>query len=164
MATGSLPLMFGEILVGGYLLSKGVKAIQTGFGGSSTAALSTETPAAAPASTSGATMSPGSKQGDISFHDLHTANKYGWSGGDLVAWWHLISGESGGRSTARNASSGAFGIGQFLGGTLTTYTPYGAASTNPLSQLNAMARYIHDRYGTPTNALAQWESRSPHWY
>jgi hypothetical protein len=84
-----------------------------------------------------------------------------WVLGD---WKSLIMGESGGDPTARNPSSGAFGIGQFLGSTLQAYAPFGATSRNPADQIRAMAKYISDRYGNPSNAYHTWLGRSPHWY
>jgi colicin import membrane protein len=99
-------------------------------------------------------VSSGATQGAITFGDLEKiGNQYGWSKAQDQAWWQVIKLESGGNPAATNPSSGAYGIGQFLGGTLKEYAPYGAASPNPLDQLNAMARYIHDRYGTPDAAL-----------
>ena len=74
----------------------------------------------------------------------------------------MISDESGGNPAALNPTSGAFGIGQFLGATYKEYLPFGAGSPNPLDQLNAMAQYIHDRYGSPLAALAH--ECSCHWY
>lgn len=76
---------------------------------------------------------------------------HGWSSAD---WLTLIGMESGGRSTAVNPTSGAFGIGQFLGATKAEYAKLGATSTNPLDQLTAMEDYIRDKYGSPTAALA----------
>jgi soluble lytic murein transglycosylase-like protein len=87
------------------------------------------------------------------------ARERGWS---LADWNAVIQRESGGDPTARNPSSGAFGIGQFLGATARAYAPYGALSTNPVLQIRAMARYIADRYGTPTAALAH--ERRYGWY
>lgn len=85
----------------------------------------------------------------------------GWNLGD---WKQLVQGESGGNPAARNPSSGAFGLGQFLGGTLRAYAKYGATSHDGSDQIRAMAQYISDRYGNPTNAYNTWKSRSPHWY
>jgi TP901 family phage tail tape measure protein len=89
-----------------------------------------------------------------------SANRH-WNAGD---WISLIMGESGGDPTATNPSSGAFGIGQFLGSTLQAYRKYGAGSHDPVKQVEAMAHYIADRYTNPTNAYQKWLSRSPHWY
>jgi TP901 family phage tail tape measure protein len=84
-----------------------------------------------------------------------------WSAGD---WKKLVQGESGGDPTALNPSSGAFGLGQFLGRTKDAYAKYGATSTDPVMQIQAMAKYILDRYGNPTNAYNTWLARDPHWY
>lgn len=77
------------------------------------------------------------------------ANRMHWNTGD---WKWLVQAESGGNSEARNPSSGAFGLGQFLGATLRAYTKFGAASHNPVDQIKAMAQYILDRYVNPTRA------------
>lgn len=89
------------------------------------------------------------------------AQAKGWN---LDAWRSLVSGESGGNVGIRNKSSGAFGLGQFLGATLTNYAKFGATSSSGDDQITAMAQYISDRYGNPTNAYRTWLSRNPHWY
>jgi hypothetical protein len=89
------------------------------------------------------------------------AKDQGW---DLADWKQLVQGESGGNPNARNSSSGAYGLGQFLGGTLRAYAKFGATSSDGVKQIEAMAKYIADRYHDPSNALHQWLSRSPHWY
>jgi hypothetical protein len=110
-----------------------------------------------------AAVAGGATQGAISFGDLEEiGRRFGWSHAELQAWWQVISDESGGNPHAVNASSGAFGIGQFLGQTYKEYLPFGAGSSNPLDQLNAMAHYIRDRYGSPMAALAH--ECSCHWY
>src|SRR5215472_5131127 len=112
------------------------------------------------------------------------ASGYGWqSGGNYNALTHLIAGESGGRPTARNPSSGALGIAQALGhgapdgstaGSLGNEygAQYGltvaqarqANSGNATQQLRWMLGYIKATYGTPAAAYSTWLSRSPHWY
>lgn len=79
------------------------------------------------------------------------AGAKGWS---LADWQRLVQKESGGNPKARNPSSGAFGLGQFLGATARSYAKYGALSTDPVQQIQAMAKYISDRYGNPSSALA----------
>lgn len=83
----------------------------------------------------------------------------GWS---VSAWKELVRRESGGNPEARNPSSGAFGLGQFLGATAQAYAKYGALSHDPVKQIEAMARYISDRYGTPSAALAFHDANN--WY
>ena len=77
---------------------------------------------------------------------------------------NLIQGESSWDPGARNPSSGAFGLFQFLGHEHDKYGQLGGYSTNPYQQATAGMAYIRDVYGTPTNAYATWLSRSPHWY
>lgn len=84
-----------------------------------------------------------------------------WNLGD---WKQLVKGESGGQVSIVNASSGAFGLGQFLGATAKAYAKFGALSNSGVDQIRAMAQYISDRYGSPSKALHDWLSRSPHWY
>ena len=79
------------------------------------------------------------------------ASAKGWNAGD---WSELVRRESGGNPAARNPSSGAFGLGQFLGSTAQAYAKYGALSPDGSDQIRAMAKYIEDRYGTPSQALA----------
>jgi hypothetical protein len=155
----NLPLAFAELLGGGVLLTAGIsgQAIQDVFAGKVTLG----TPAAS--GSGGSSSGGGGRQGDVSMSDLQqTAGAFGWGAEQLQAWWQLISLESGGRADAVNPTSGAFGIGQFLGATKSAYAHLGATSSNPLEQLSAMAHYIHDRYGTPTAALAHHHANN--WY
>lgn len=156
----NLPLAFAELLGGGVLLTAGLTGhtIQDVFSGKVTPGT--------PASSSGGGSSapaPTGEQGNVSRGDLtFTGAGFGWATDQLDDWWRLIGRESGGRADAVNPSSGAFGIGQFLGATKTAYAKYGATSTDPLEQLNAMAVYIHNRYGTPS---AAWAHEQEHgWY
>jgi hypothetical protein len=123
-------------------------------------------PSGAGATTGGPSLpavAGGAVQGALTFGDLEEiGRRFGWSHAELQAWWQVISDESGGNPSAVNPTSGAFGIGQFLGATYKEYLPFGAGSAHPLDQLNAMAQYIHDRYGTPLAALAH--ECSCHWY
>lgn len=156
--TRNLPLIFGLVLGGALLVEHGAKA----FAGtlSTPAAQASTGPAdAGRVGLSGAidaigSITPGMLLGE--------ASKYGWSASEVSDWRSVISQESGGNERARNPSSGAFGVGQFLGDTLREYTPYGAASSSAGPQLNAMGRYIHDRYRTPSAALAH--ERQFGWY
>lgn len=83
----------------------------------------------------------------------------GWN---LADWKRLVDKESGGDPNARNQSSGAYGLGQFLGSTLEAYRKYGAGSSDPVDQIRAMAQYISDRYGNPSAALAFHNANN--WY
>ena len=86
---------------------------------------------------------------------------YGWDSGaqwDAVDW--IIGRESSWNPMARNPSSGAFGLAQFLGSTKDAYLP--DENPNPRVQGDAMARYIRDRYSDPLAAKAFWEANN--WY
>ena len=85
----------------------------------------------------------------------------GWDTGpmwDATDW--IVGKESGWDPLARNPSSGAFGLFQFLGATKQTYLP--DENPNPKIQGEAGARYITDRYGDPLKAKAFWEANG--WY
>lgn len=89
-----------------------------------------------------------------------------WS---LAAWRAVINKESGGNPNALGSPtisgsdakglSRAYGLGQFLGSTYTEYSKYGADSSNPVKQIEAMAQYMSDDYGTPTGALNSENTR-----
>lgn len=86
---------------------------------------------------------------------------YGWNEGaqwDAAQW--IIGKESSWNPTARNSSSGAYGLFQFLGSTKDQYLP--DENPNPKVQGDAGARYIRDRYGDPLAAKAFWEQNG--WY
>lgn len=88
------------------------------------------------------------------------AQKYGWdSGSEWNALHTLITNESGWKHTAYNASSGACGLFQAL-----PCSKLGAPLENVSNQAKWGLRYIKDRYGSPTQALGFWLSKSPHWY
>jgi hypothetical protein len=73
----------------------------------------------------------------------------------------LITRESGFNPYARNARSGAFGLGQAL--PATKMAPYGADYlTNPDTQMRWMISYVKSRYGTPANAWSFWQQHR--WY
>lgn len=86
---------------------------------------------------------------------------YGWDQGaqwDALSW--IVDKESGWNPTARNPSSGAFGLAQFLGSTKDAYLP--DENPNPKVQGSAMAKYIKDRYGDPMAAKSFWMDHN--WY
>jgi len=92
--------------------------------------------------------------GEITVADLQQVGaSHGWSTAELEAWLQVIKLESNGTLTDTNASSGAYGIAQFINGA-GEYAQYGGNSTTVLGQLTAMANYIAQRYGNPTKALA----------
>jgi TP901 family phage tail tape measure protein len=87
----------------------------------------------------------------------------GFQASEWNALRQLWTNESGWRVNAENASSGAYGIPQALPASKMA----SAGSdwrTNPATQIAWGLDYIKARYGTPSFALASWNSRSPHWY
>jgi hypothetical protein len=75
---------------------------------------------------------------------------------------YIIQHESGGETTAKNAHSTAFGVGQLLIANRRHYLGANANSTDPGLQLKAFRGYVHDRYGSADRAASFW--RSHHWY
>lgn len=75
---------------------------------------------------------------------------------------NLINGESSWNPRAKNPSSTAYGLGQFLDSTWATVG--GAKTSNAAEQARLMMNYIAGRYGDPAKAWAFWQAQSPHWY
>jgi len=89
--------------------------------------------------------------------------EYGWSSGQMSCLTRLWIGESDWRWNALNRSSGAYGIPQAL--PASKMASAGADwKTNPVTQIKWGLGYIKSSYGSPCNALAKWQARSPHWY
>jgi trimeric autotransporter adhesin len=149
---------FAEVVKGhpGAVADTGSTLTVAGAGTAITSAASTAAAATVPGTGAAAI-------GQVKWSTLRAlAAQYGWSASEITDWISVIGAESGGDPSSLNKSSGAYGIGQFLGKTKTEYAPYGATSADPVAQLTAMAKYIHDRYGTPANAWAH--EQSAHWY
>lgn len=89
------------------------------------------------------------------------ASQYGWGGGaQWAALDWLIQHESSWNPNAKNPSSTAYGLFQFLN---STWAGTGIGKTSdPRQQAAAGMKYISQRYGTPTSAKAFWEKN--HWY
>jgi hypothetical protein len=88
----------------------------------------------------------------------------GWTGAEWRALDYLWgTGESGFRTDADNPTSSAYGIPQRL---LDAHplAPGDDYMTNPATQIDWGLDYISGRYGTPSQALAFWQSQNPHWY
>jgi soluble lytic murein transglycosylase-like protein len=158
------PLAYASIFAGALLLIAGLTGSTVPSVAQGRPDRSSSSSTSSPAPAAGGTMPPptlGNPTSSGAWRSTQAAiaKQHGWS---LADWNSVIQRESGGDPTARNASSGAFGIGQFLGSTAREYAPFGALSTNPVLQVKAMAKYIADRYGTPTAALAH--ERRFGWY
>jgi hypothetical protein len=88
---------------------------------------------------------------------------YGFSTSQWGCLERLWIGESGWNYRAENSSSGAYGIPQSLPGSKMG-TVASDWRTNPVTQIKWGLNYIKLSYGSPCNALSQWNARSPHWY
>jgi hypothetical protein len=87
--------------------------------------------------------------------------EHGWSASQFQCLDALWSKESGWEHTARNGSSGAYGIPQAL--PATKLASAGADwRTNPVTQIRWGLGYIEDTYGSPCAAWAH--SRAMNWY
>lgn len=88
------------------------------------------------------------------------AARYGWS-----SQWNAINyvamAESGWNMRARNPSSGAYGIAQFINGP-SEYYQYGGNPNTIAGQVTAFFNYIRSRYGSPSAAAAH--EAAYHWY
>lgn len=81
------------------------------------------------------------------------AAKAGWTGAQWTALYDVEMREAGFNLTAKNPSSGAYGMAQFINGP-SEYAQYGGNSTTAAGQAVAMVNYIKSRYGTPEAAWA----------
>ncbi len=90
------------------------------------------------------------------------AAKHGWTGAQLQALLGVEAREDASFSlTAKNPTSDAYGMAQFISGA-SEYAQYGGNPTTYAGQATAMANYIAQRYGTPEAALAHEQAYG--WY
>ncbi|MEO5610963.1 MAG: hypothetical protein ABIQ92_14995 [Ornithinibacter sp.] len=89
--------------------------------------------------------------------------EFGFGEGQWSCLSMLWVGESDWNYRAENPSSGAYGIPQSLPGNKMA-TMGSDWRSNPVTQIRWGLDYIKKSYGTPCNALNQWNNRSPHWY
>ncbi|MBB1046465.1 phage tail tape measure protein [Dietzia cercidiphylli] len=87
------------------------------------------------------------------------AEMVGWTGGEWAALKELWTRESGWNNNAQNPTSTAYGIAQFLD---STWAPYGPKTSDPAKQIEYGIRYIQQRYGTPSAAVAFHDANN--WY
>jgi hypothetical protein len=86
--------------------------------------------------------------------------QYGW-GNQWGSFNNLENREAGWNLSARNPSSGAYGMAQFINGA-GEYAQYGGNWYTALGQLTAMMNYIKQRYGDPNGAWSH--ELSAGWY
>lgn len=83
---------------------------------------------------------------------LQAAAQAGWTGQQAADLLSLVQRESSFRPDAQNPSSTAYGLFQFLD---STWAGTGVQKTSdPLKQILAGFKYIQDRYGDPSSAMA----------
>lgn len=103
---------------------------------------------------------PMSGSGPVALGRRLAARKYGWTGPEWDALYELWRRESGWNPTADNPTSSAYGIPQAL----TSVHDVGRAylAGDPRAQILWGLRYIANRYGSPTAALAHSDRMG--WY
>lgn len=108
-----------------------------------------------------AAASVGDKDGNMNYAKLYIQQEYGWGESEFGCLAKLWSRESKWNHSARNRSSGAYGIPQSLPGT--KMKTFGDDwRTNPVTQIKWGANYIEKRYDTPCKA---WKHSEDHnWY
>lgn len=161
MSSGSMPLAFGAILTGGWLLDRGSKDVKAGLASSSSQGTG-----------GGAGPSPGASPGTHGLVTTAALDKIGrsfdWGPSEIDDWMKVVATESNGTLTDTNPSSQAYGIAQFnvtpgdVTGNIQAYYTYGGNPNTLIGQLTAMANYIHQRYGSPSAAWAHEQAHS--WY
>lgn len=84
----------------------------------------------------------------------------GWTGGQWTCLYTLWNHESEWDSNAKNPTSTAYGVAQFLSDTWGAVG--GKKTANPITQISLGIKYISQRYGTPCNAWNFWWNVAPH--
>lgn len=99
-------------------------------------------------------------KGSIQQIAMALLRQFGW-GNQWGAFNALEMSEAGWSMTARNPSSGAYGLAQFINGP-SEYFQYGGNPNTAQGQLLAMMNYISNRYGSPAAAWAFHQAHN--WY
>jgi hypothetical protein len=85
----------------------------------------------------------------------------GWTGAQWTALNAVEMAEAGYNPNAKNPTSNAYGLAQFINGP-SEYAQYGGNVNTVAGQITGMLNYIAQRYGTP---VAAWNHEaSQHWY
>lgn len=90
-----------------------------------------------------------------------TAATFGWTGSEWTALYNVEMREAGFNLTAKNPTSNAYGMAQFINGP-SEYYQYGGDPNTAAGQSVAMCNYIEQRYGTPS--MAWQHEQSVGWY
>jgi hypothetical protein len=107
--------------------------------------------AAATAAARNFVVTQGASGGIIQSLMKNMAAARGWTGSQWNALAAVETREAGWNMTARNPSSGAYGLAQFINGP-SEYAQYGGNATTAMGQITGMLNYIAQRYGTPQAA------------
>lgn len=102
---------------------------------------------------------PSKVSGNVAIGKRLAAAK-GWTGGQWSCLYTLWKHESQWNNTAKNPTSTAYGVAQFLNGTWSSVG--GHKTANPTTQIVLGIRYIDQKYGTPCNAWNFWWNVAPH--
>lgn len=168
---GVAAIGFGAVFVyGGIKGYSPLKAITNVIKGSSpntgqssdslTASVTSDTGNANSSGNAGMPSGPASGSGQAALKKAAAA--HGWDSG---AEWQALNAvemaEAGYNLTAKNPSSNAYGMAQFINGP-SEYAQYGGNATTYDGQAVAMCNYIAQRYGDP---IAAWNhEQNYHWY
>lgn len=104
---------------------------------------------------------PGGGGGPVRALMQRMAAAIGWTGAEWNALDYVETREAGYQLTARNPSSGAYGLAQFINGP-SEYFQYGGSPFSAVGQITGFFNYIRQRYGDPI-AAANHE-RAFNWY
>ncbi|MGX9297481.1 phage tail tip lysozyme [Tsukamurella paurometabola] len=117
----------------------------------------TKTPVETLTSTLSAPPNAGYSGGEQATHDTVYAafRQAGFTDEQWPAMVNIINRESGWNPKAKNPSSTAYGLGQFLD---QTWGTVGGTTDDVGQQASYMAKYIKDRYGDPDKAWAFWQA------
>lgn len=99
------------------------------------------------------------RDGDKGYARLHIACVHGWGGDEFAALDELWQLEADGGDDRNGTDWHAWNVPQAK-----PFTKMGCATWDHRCQDRWGARYIADRYGSPSAALRAWRARSPHWY
>src|SRR5262249_26682104 len=95
----------------------------------------------------------GAAGGSVAALGKRMAASYGWTGAEWAALNAVAMRESGWSLTARNPSSGAYGVAQFINGP-SEYYQYGGNPNTAAGQITGFLNYVRQRYGSPSAAWA----------
>src|SRR5581483_9679779 len=96
---------------------------------------------------------PNTPAGNVKAILMSLAAARGWTGAEAAALNSVEMREAGYNLNAKNPSSNAYGIAQFINGP-SEYAQYGGNSNTAEGQATAMLNYIAQRYGDPIAAWA----------